>query len=117
MVKVQSLCRYQYHDYDSTLLNPGMAQLGFRNNSVGLDGPGAAPRVEVYPNPASGSLVLETGDDSPVRATLMDLGGRELMTVDLRSTATLDVSHLPSGPYLLRLTTPTATTVRKLVIQ
>lgn len=116
-VKLQSLCRYQHYSYDSTLLNPGVAQFGFRNLITGLSGADADLRVEVYPNPASGSLVLEAGDDSPVRAVLTDLGGREVMAVDFRATATLDVSRLAAGPYLLRLTTPAATTVRKVVVQ
>lgn len=116
-VKLQSLCRYQHYSYDSTLFNPGVAQFGFRNLITGVSGADADLRVEVYPNPASGSLVLEAGDDSPVRAVLTDLGGREVMAVDFRVTATLDVSRLAAGPYLLRLTTPAATTVRKVVVQ
>lgn len=116
-VKLQSLCRYQHYSYDSTLLNPGVLQFGFRNLITGLSGTDADLRVEVYPNPARGSLVLEAGDDSPVRAVLTDLGGREVMAVDFRATATLDVSRLAAGPYLLRLTTPAATTVRKVVVQ
>ncbi len=116
-VKLQSLCRYQHYSYDSTLLNPGVLQFGFRNLITGVSGADADLRVEVYPNPASGSLVLEAGDDSPVRAVLTDLGGREVMAVDFRATATLDVSRLAAGPYLLRLTTPAATTVRKVVVQ
>ena len=116
-VKLQSLCRYQHYSYDSTLLNPGVLQFGFRNLITGVSGADADLRVEVYPNPASGCLVLEAGDDSPVRAVLTDLGGREVMAVDFRATATLDVSRLAAGPYLLRLTTPAATTVRKVVVQ
>ena len=116
-VKLQSLCRYQHYSYDSTLLNPGVLQFGFRNLITRVSGADADLRVEVYPNPASGSLVLEAGDDSPVRAVLTDLGGREVMAVDFRATATLDVSRLAAGPYLLRLTTPAATTVRKVVVQ
>lgn len=116
-VKLQSLCRYQHYSYDSTLLNPGVLQFGFRNLITGVSGADADLRVEVFPNPASGSLVLEAGDDSPVRAVLTDLGGREVMAVDFRATATLDVSRLAAGPYLLRLTTPTASSVRKVVVQ
>ena len=116
-VKLQSLCRYQHHAYDSTLLNPGVTQMGFRNFSVGVSGVDADMRVEVYPNPAKDCLVLEAEGDSPVRAVLTDLGGREIMAVDFRATATLDVSRLAAGPYLLRLTTPAATAVRKVVVQ
>ncbi len=116
-VKLQSLCRYQHYSYDSTLLNPGVLQFGFRNLITGVSGADADLRVEVFPNPARDCLVLEAGDDSPVRAVLTDLGGREVMAVDFRATATLDVSRLAAGPYLLRLTTPAATTVRKVVVQ
>ena len=116
-VKLQSLCRYQHHAYDSTLLNPGVLQFGFRNLITGVSGVDADMRVEVYPNPAKDCLVLEAEGDSPVRAVLTDLGGREIMAVDFRAPATLDVSRFAAGPYLLRLTTPTATAVRKVVVQ
>jgi hypothetical protein len=115
-VEVQSLCRYQYRDYDETFLNPGSSRLGFRTFSVGVDGAEAAPQVAVYPNPASDRLVLEAEGDLPVQATLMDLGGREILSSSFLHTATLDVSRLSPGQYLLRLTTPSATTVRKLLL-
>ena len=116
-VGVQSMCRYQHYDYDSTLLNPGVAQMYFYNPGVGVDGIDGIPRVAVYPNPAKDRIVLESEDGTQVRGTLMDLAGREIITVDFRSSIALDVSPLASGPYLLRLTTPSATIVRKLLIQ
>lgn len=117
LVGVQSMCRYQHYDYDSTLLNPGVAQMYFYNPGVGVDGIDGIPRVAVYPNPAKDRIVLESEDGTQVRGTLMDLAGREIITVDFRSSIALDVSPLASGPYLLRLTTPSATIVRKLLIQ
>ena len=116
-VEVQSLCRYQYGDYDSTFLNPGSTRLGVRVFGAGVTGTDGDPQVDIYPNPASDRIVLVTGGDTPVRATLMDLAGREITTVDFHTTTTLDVSLLPRGSYLLRLTTPAGTVTKKLLLQ
>jgi len=62
----------------------------------------AAPSV--YPNPTTGLLTLETDGAALLGLEVMDLAGR----VQLQSTARqyqVDLSALPAGTYLVRLTT------------
>lgn len=81
---------------------PGSAQLR------GPIGGGSAVDVfddamlTVYPNPsATGEYRLS--DDAPQgRARLFDAGGRELRQVEVSPGATLDLTDLPNGRYLLR---------------
>ncbi|HEX2901694.1 MAG TPA: T9SS type A sorting domain-containing protein, partial [Bacteroidia bacterium] len=56
-----------------------------------------ADGFEVFPNPAVDQLHFATGFD---RLTIADLGGKVVMTVT-RSVASLDISPLPAGAYLL----------------
>lgn len=60
--------------------------------------------LKVYPNPASDRLTIETDAATPLQAQLYDLYGRLLLTAILKSQKeTLDISHLPSGAYLLSI--------------
>lgn len=69
--------------------------------------------VRIYPNPARGSLQVDTPEADTV--VLLDLQGRTV----LRSTpGTIDVSALPGGVYLLRGERESQTLfVRKVVLQ
>ncbi|MBC7554406.1 MAG: T9SS type A sorting domain-containing protein, partial [Taibaiella sp.] len=58
-----------------------------------------------YPNPATGEVTLEGAKDC--RITFSDVLGRTVLSVFLKSgRETVDVSSLPKGLYILKLTTP-----------
>ena len=82
---------------------------------VGLSHP-AAPRLSLYPNPASDRVTLHLAAGTTGIA-LLDLSGREVLTLtDVQeAVVTLDISSLPAGIYLLRSLTPTGTDVQQLV--
>lgn len=63
-------------------------------------------QIQCFPNPCIGPVnVYVAGRDSRVEITLYDLQGRTLAhntyTLDINRIASLDVSHLPAGSYLL----------------
>ncbi len=70
-----------------------------------LVGPGqdaALNGLHVHPTPASDSVTLELAH--PGRATVLDIGGREVMRKELPAGATkLDVSKLREGLYIVQL--------------
>ena len=115
--EVRSLCRYQYHGYDSTFVNPGRTSIGFRTNTNGIDTPDDYPQIELYPNPATGQVTITADCESIVRATLLSIDGRELTTFTFQRSTTLDVSPFPPGPYHLRILTPLGPTTKKLLLQ
>ena len=77
-------------------------------------------QISTYPNPAMGSLSIALGNcQFPVTISLYDLNGvsRLNQTTSGPETLTLDVSTLPAGVYLLKITNETGlVSVTKVVI-
>ena len=74
----------------------------------------------IQPNPASGSATVELDGDTEGTLTLTDLFGRTLTTMAVHAgttAATLDLSSLPAGIYLLQLTTKDAMATRRLSVR
>ena len=118
-VEVQSLCHYQYYDFDSSFLNPGHAHMGFRTFSDGVTSPDANQQIDISPNPASHTVDITSS--LPITGIeLTDVLGHkvsEFRTPHSEFKVTLDVSSWPRGTYLLRITTPAGPTTKKLLIQ
>lgn len=117
-VTLESFCRYQYYAFDSTYLNPGSERREFHTGSVGVDSPDGLLQIVFRPNPASREVEI-VSPQPMTRIEVTDILGRPIATfADLdATTATLDVSSWPRGAYIFRLTTPSATVVRKLLIR
>lgn len=78
----------------------------------GTVAPVAAPSV--YPNPTTGLLTLETDGAALLAVEVLDVAGR----IQLRSTSRqnqVDLSALPAGTYLVRLTTEFGVTTHRVV--
>ncbi len=76
----------------------------------------SAANIQVYPNPAQSFLRLET--DTPLRASLFDLSGRQVLpSTAVESTAQLDLSALPAGTYLLQSFSPEGQFLQNFKIQ
>ena len=88
----------------------------FASDPVGIDEVEGAS-IRVYPNPATDHVTVD-GLPEGSTVSLYDAQGRLVTTQSLSHSATqsLDVSALASGLYLLRIQTPSAVTVRKLVV-
>lgn len=119
MVYLQSLCRYQYYDFDSSFVNPGRRGMGFRtSSSVGMDRPDDGQVVELRPNPASHRVDVTAA--MPMESIeVVDARGCVVSSFEFepRNTFTLDVSPLPAGVYLLRVLTPLGLITEKLLVQ
>jgi hypothetical protein len=84
----------------------------------------AVDRVNVYPNPASGSTSVDFNltSDEKVKIEVIDLSGRTIMEVqngNLNSGQqhiTFDASALPTGAYFVRISVPASSTSKKLFI-
>jgi hypothetical protein len=83
-------------------------------------GTAGAPELEtmhVFPNPASGSVsvVFKAG---PCQFSIQDMRGRQVLQTTLTETySTLDISMLAKGLYLTKIQSPTATVIKKLVVE
>ena len=86
--------------------------------NVGIDDI-AVLAVTLFPNPA-GRVVTLGGLDGESRITVLDLSGREVMTVDHDGTAAerqIDVSTLARGTYFVRVVGAESSVVRKLILK
>lgn len=76
--------------------------------------------IQVYPNPSNGQFVLRSSVTlNDLHITVRDILGQTLFGVDLAqlNQYALELSHLPSGHYLLELQSKGQGKIQKLVIQ
>ena len=77
---------------------------GEPNEQQGIEDVQSATTCRVYPNPTQDRLVIENAEGEKVY--IFDINGRLLQTANLQDgNATLNVSPLPQGEYLLLLNT------------
>ena len=73
------------------------------------------PEFTLYPNPASGTVVLKHGVEQG-EVEVFDIQGRRVLTQPA-AQRTLDVSRLAAGTYTVRLTTPQGVASRRLTVR
>jgi len=69
-------------------------------------------RLEVFPNPTRAVLQLRYDLNTRLKAELFSMRGRRMQSFDFQRTHQLDLSDLPTGVYLLRLTEQRSGSVR-----
>ena len=76
-----------------------------------------AAALQLYPNPASGTLNVTFGP-GPYQLLVQDLSGRTLLQISVAGgSSRLSVGALPPGLYLVRTKSTTATAAQKLIVQ
>ena len=71
--------------------------------------------VKLYPNPTNGLLHIE--GQSAMRISVTNLLGQMLQETIALGNTTIDLSHLESGMYLIRIETENSVTVRKVNVR
>jgi hypothetical protein len=79
---------------------------------------GFGPQFTLSPNPAKGTVTVEGAADGE-RVEIVDMEGRVVIGERplAGSPSTVDISHLAPGVYLVRLSGPTGSATRKLVVE
>ena len=79
-----------------------------------------ASPMSLSPNPTSGEVTVSVEDEVQgiilYNAQGQPVGGWKMLSL-AGNSATLDVSALSAGPYLVRIATPAGTVTRKLLVQ
>ncbi len=76
------------------------------------------PKIKLYPNPSSGRIILECAEDQPLNLWVYDLFGEIILHRELNNKTTeVDISFLPNGMYLIRISGDTWTVQQKLIKQ
>ena len=115
---VRKACHYTTAGYDTIVWSDWSHPATFRIG-VGISDVEDDAAFTLAPNPAHGTAVLTLAEAAEgAELTLCDLGGRELRREQVTGTThSLDVSALPSGVYLLKLTTPQGVAIRRLLVE
>ena len=117
---VRKACHYTTAGYDTMVWSDWSQPATFRiGTGQGVGAVEEDATFSLAPNPTHGSVVLTLAEAAEgAELTLCDLGGRELRREQVRGTIhSLDVSALPSGVYLLKLTTPQGVAIRRLLVE
>ena len=125
-VMLRKQCHYATSNYDTTVYGQWRSNIYFGTtilpdttggDTVGIVLPDGEP-FSLAPNPAQGSVqVVLPKSATGGQLSLCDLTGRELMVRTMvRTEMELDISTLPTGTYLVKLTTPMGVSTKRLVV-
>lgn len=71
---------------------------------------------DIYPNPGNGLFAVATSQESPYSLKVFDIYGSEIVHYPSFQDRKLNLSHLPSGIYLVKISQPGMTLTKKIVI-
>lgn len=83
--------------------------------TVGIEEHTADIGLKLYPNPVAGALTVEMSGGVLKEARVMDMQGREVMTVAGPGITSIDMSGLSQGAYVLRFLTESGELQRMVV--
>ena len=72
-------------------------------------------KLEIYPNPTSSTLTIETNSNTKQNLEIVNLLGQTMYTFNIYSKATVDVSAFAKGIYLIKLNTDKGIVVKRFV--
>ncbi|MDR1678309.1 MAG: T9SS type A sorting domain-containing protein [Prevotellaceae bacterium] len=103
-------------------LDPLNANIGFCNGFNPLASDANPPRTTktvVFPNPTNGELRIENGELEMGNIELFDLSGSRIYNLQVKNHTTqlrADISHLPQGIYLLKITHTNGSETHKIIV-
>ncbi|HET6243830.1 MAG: DUF4397 domain-containing protein [Bacteroidetes bacterium] len=69
--------------------------------------------ITVFPNPATGVLTINFSDLKVNEINLIDITGKNILTIIPKLEASIDLKDLPPGTYFVKITTDQSTMVQK----
>ncbi|MCL2041399.1 MAG: M28 family peptidase [Bacteroidales bacterium] len=72
--------------------------------------------LKITPNPSNGNINIETGVSSDYHLAIYNMMGVKVFEKELFTDGALDVSNLPKGMYILKITTKDDGVAKKIVI-
>jgi agmatine/peptidylarginine deiminase len=73
--------------------------------------------LKIYPNPTDGQLIIENGELTIENVEIFDMMGKNVsrLTSHISHPISIDISHLPSGIYFLRIQTENGVVMKKVI--
>ncbi|MCL2511885.1 MAG: T9SS type A sorting domain-containing protein, partial [Bacteroidales bacterium] len=106
------------NQYSFTITEDVVLVAHFEEDDVAIVETDNYSSVRVYPNPTDGELRIESGELRMESVEIYDVMGRKALTSPVSFTppeTTLNIAHLPTGVYFLKIQTDDGVVVRKVV--
>jgi hypothetical protein len=100
---------------------------GFTNTTIQFFNSGCSPstsgvpetkennEIEIYPNPFSNSVQVNSSGNEVHSVRCFNLNGEELFSLTFTQTVTIDMRSMPSGLYMLRIESGNTVSHRKII--
>jgi hypothetical protein len=98
-------------------LSGGSTSLTVVKNAVGINESNLEHDIQLYPNPASNVITLQSAVNSKVSYIIFDIVGREVSNGEFTHSKTIDLSDYANGSYLVRLESEGTFIFKKLVVE
>jgi len=113
------ICIEYYRDYGETLVGTYCHDLTREGVVTRIDEVKKRDEIVVYPNPTEGQLRITNYELRITNIEVFDVFGRSVKAISPSFGEgwgeALDISHLPSGMYFVRITTENGTVTKKIV--
>jgi len=104
------------HDHSLEPLSGNLLPLSVNKNPVSV-GKIFATGFNMFPNPVSDKLIIQTGTADETNYTITDISGRVVLNGTFIKTATISTSGLAAGSYNIRLNSVSGTSTHKLLVK
>jgi hypothetical protein len=98
---------FRIKDFHFSLVNPCVT-----SNTIDVE---PIDTFNIYPNPASTYLTIETSGNETMNVELLDMSGRLVFTTQLTDKKTIDISKLSPSVYFIKLIGSQGTAVKRWV--
>jgi hypothetical protein len=98
---------FRIKDFHFSLVNPCVT-----SNTIDVE---PIDTFNIYPNPASTYLTIETSGNETMNVELLDMSGRLVFTTQLTDKQTIDISKLSPSVYFIKLIGSQGTAVKRWV--
>lgn len=73
--------------------------------------------TKIYPNPATDLVNIETSVNGQTKAELLSQAGKTMLVTEFIGKTTMDLNHIPSGLYIIKITNDNGVKTYKIVVQ
>jgi hypothetical protein len=73
--------------------------------------------TKIYPNPATDLVNIETSVSGQTKAELLSQAGKTMLVTEFNGKTTMDLNHIPSGLYIIKITNDNVVKTYKIVVQ
>ena len=94
----------------------GIAKL-YHNENVNAVNEVLANKFKIYPNPAHNVIYIENKNEFDYTINVTDLTGKNILSETANGTTHIDVSNLPLGMYLVKISDNQNSFVKKIVVK